>query len=85
MKGNTRMLVEIDGYFYRMLIFSEKDLSEREMRKIYDQLMNEGIPFRELPDTPCKRYNMKKVRILEGIRIDIVIDKDTDRIYKPQY
>jgi|GEM_PF-4476030 len=43
------MLVEIDGYFDRMLLYSEKDLSEREMRKIYDQLMNEGIPFRELP------------------------------------
>ncbi|KOP67261.1 hypothetical protein AMS62_19910 [Bacillus sp. FJAT-18019] len=79
------MIVEIDGYFDRTLLHSEKDLSERELRKIYDQIKNEGISWRELPNTLCNRYNMKKVGILEGIRIDIVIDTDTDRIYKPHY
>lgn len=79
------MIVEIDGYFDRTLLYSKKDFSERELRKIYDQLKNEGISWRELPNTLCEKYNMKKAEIVEGIKIDIVMDTDTDRIYKPHY
>lgn len=79
------MIVEIDGYFDRTLLLSEKDLSEGKLREIYDQLKSEGISWRELPDILCKRYNMKKDEKLESVIIDIVIDTDTEQIYRPHY
>jgi len=79
------MLIEIDGYFNQTVLSTEEDLSEREIREFYEQLKNEGISWVELSELFCNRFNMKIEEKIDGIRIDIVIDTDTDRIYKPYY
>lgn len=79
------MIIETDGYFSRMHLRSEKDISEKEIREFYDQLRIEGISWAEIPDKLCERFDLRKEEIHEGIRVDFVIDTDTELIYKPRY
>lgn len=79
------MIIEIDGYFLSTILCSDKEFSKGDLINMYDDLKNKGIPRKQLPETLCRLYSMEKKEEIEGLRIDIVIDTDTDRIYKPQY
>lgn len=78
------MIIEIDGYFLRTILRSDKEFSKGDLINMYDDLKN-NISRKQLPETLCRLYSMEKQEEMEGLRIDIVIDTDTDRIYKPQY
>lgn len=79
------MIIEIDGYFLRTILRSDKELSKDEIKNIYEDLRRKGTSCKQLPETFCRLYNMEIQEEIEGLRINIVIDTDTDRIYKPQY
>ena len=52
---------------------------------MYLELKNEIESITELPKAFCTRYNMTELIRTNETKPDIVIDTDTDRIYKPQY
>lgn len=55
------------------------------MKQIYLDLKNKIEVIDELPKTLCKDYNMIEITKTIDNKVDIVIDTDTDRIYKPNY
>jgi len=59
-KKIENMIIEIDGYFNRTFLSSEKDLSERELREFYEQLKSECVSCVEISELFCNRFNMKK-------------------------
>jgi len=76
------MLVFIDSYFGDRLISgrkcSLKELQER-LRKIID--MSHGEDFTTLF---CRVYNFEEFQFDNDFEIDMVIDLDTYRVYKPR-
>lgn len=79
------MIIEIDGYFYQALLQSSHNYSIRTLKVMYLELKNEIESITELPKAFCTRYNMTELIRTNETKPDIVIDTDTDRIYKPQY
>ncbi|MNI98593.1 hypothetical protein D3C73_1574680 [compost metagenome] len=52
---------------------------------MYLDLKSKIESLTELPIVFCTTYNMTEINRTNETKPDIVIDTDTDRIYKPQY
>ncbi|MEB4782777.1 hypothetical protein ACT3XG_17270 [Paenibacillus polymyxa] len=59
--------------------------SLKEIEKIYLDIKNKIQIIDKLPKELCKYYNMIEVNKNKEIKVDMVIDTDTDRLYKPYY
>ncbi|MNP66204.1 hypothetical protein D3C76_1618840 [compost metagenome] len=79
------MIIEIDGYFYQALLQSTQNYSIRTIKEMYLDLKSKIESLTELPIVFCTTYNMTEINRTNETKPDIVIDTDTDRIYKPQY
>ncbi|WP_348620212.1 hypothetical protein [Paenibacillus polymyxa] len=79
------MIIEIDGYFNSVLLQSDENFSLNEIEGIYLDLKAKIKVIDEIPNRFCKEYNMIEIDKAIKNKADIVIDTDTDRIYKPVY
>lgn len=79
------MIIEVDGYFNQALLQSDVNYSLEEMEQIYLVLKTKIELIDELPKLLCEHYNMLEIDKNIENKVDIVIDTDTDRIYKPNY
>ncbi|WP_031461878.1 hypothetical protein [Paenibacillus polymyxa] len=79
------MIIEIEGYFNQTVLQADENYSLKEIEKIYLDIKNKIQIIDKLPKELCKYYNMIEVNKNKEIKVDIVIDTDTDRIYKPYY
>ncbi|QDY83493.1 hypothetical protein FQU75_08740 [Paenibacillus polymyxa] len=79
------MIIEIEGYFNQTVLQADENYSLEEIEKISLDLKNKIQIIDKLPRELCKYYNMIEVNKNKEIKVDMVIDTDTDRIYKPYY
>lgn len=79
------MIIEIDGYFYQALLQSTQYYSTSAMKEMYFELKSRIESLSELPKAFCTTYNMIEIIRTNETKPDIVIDTDTDRIYRPHY
>ncbi|AHM67175.1 hypothetical protein LK13_04890 [Paenibacillus polymyxa] len=79
------MIIEIEGYFNQTVLQADENYSLKEIEKIYLDIKNKIQIIDKLPKELCKYYNMIEVNKNKEIKVDMVIDTDTDRIYKPYY
>ncbi|WP_337100107.1 hypothetical protein [Paenibacillus sp. YIM B09110] len=85
MSGDVFLIIEIDGYFHQALIYTSQDYSMMRISEMYIEIKRKIELLNELPRAFCTTYNMTEIESTNETKADIVIDIDTDRIYKPQY
>lgn len=77
------MIIEIDGYENGILLKSNRKLSINEIRGVYIKAKVLSRTPSDLPRIICEIGDMEIVSYDDGTS-QIVIDTDTDRIYKPR-
>ncbi|MCD1260733.1 hypothetical protein B5M42_018180 [Paenibacillus athensensis] len=79
------MLIEIDGYFKQAWLQTTAAYTVAELRALYDDFQeNKGSLSLELDVWLCREHGMSMLKNPSG-NADIIIDTDTDRIYKPKW
>lgn len=78
------MIIEIDGYYHQVLLIG-KICSKRQLGKKYRKAKCLTCNIKELPDVLCQLYNFEQIPYNSIVKVDFVIDTDTDRIYSPFY
>ncbi|RFB12172.1 hypothetical protein DZB84_19215 [Bacillus sp. HNG] len=78
------MIIEIDGYFQQVLLTGKK-CSKQQLEQMYLKAKELNFEQRDFSDVFCKIYNFEQIPYSEAIKVDFVIDTDTDRIYSPTY
>lgn len=78
------MIIEIDGFFHQALLIG-KACSKRQLCQKYRQAKDLTYNLKELPNVFCKLYNFEQIPYDANLKVDFVIDTDTDRIYSPSY
>ncbi|MFD0618279.1 hypothetical protein ACFQZR_12475 [Paenibacillus sp. GCM10027629] len=78
------MVIEIDGFYCRVLITGKK-CSKQELKQKYIQAKKLALHIRDVPEIFCRLHNFEQLRYEGDIQVDIVIDTDTDKIYEPNY
>ncbi|MGG4108382.1 hypothetical protein AAXB25_31275 [Paenibacillus lautus] len=79
------MIIEVDGYFKQAILHTKENYSLEEIEQIYLDLKTKVELIDEIPKLLCKDYNMIEIDKNIVNKVDIVIDTDTDRTYKPYY
>lgn len=78
------LIIEIDGFYQQVLLIGEI-CTKQQLQQKYRQTKKQARHTREIPDVFCKLYNFKKIPYNINLKVDFVIDSDTDRIYSPFY
>ena len=78
------MIIEIDGYFNQAILTGRK-CSKQQLKQMYLQAKELTLDTGNLPSIFCRLHNFGQVSYSEDIKVDFVIDTDTDRIYSPSY
>lgn len=78
------MIIEIDGYFQRVLLTGKK-CSKQQLKLMYLKAKELTFEPRDFSNVFCKFYNFEQIPYSEAPKVDFVIDTDTDRIYSPTY
>ncbi|MEG0260340.1 MAG: hypothetical protein RR651_10745 [Lysinibacillus sp.] len=78
------MIVEFDGYDKQELVFG-KSHSIEELRMMYFSIRLVGLSEGNLVDLFCRKFSFEAYPYDSKIQVDMVIDTDTDRIYRPRY
>ena len=78
------MIIKIDGYFNQTILTGRK-CSEQQLKQMYFQAKELTLDTGYLPNIFCRLHNFEQFPYSEDIKIDFVIDTDTDRIYSPSY
>lgn len=78
------MIIEIDGYFNQAILTGRK-CSKQQLKQMYLQTKELTLDTRNLPNIFCRLHKFEQVHYSEDIKVDFVIDTDTDRIYLPSY
>ncbi|MGF7036193.1 hypothetical protein J2T17_007245 [Paenibacillus mucilaginosus] len=76
------LIVEIDGYFRRALV-AGRECSKEELKQKYLQVKELASHVRDVPEIFCRLHNFEQLHYDDGLKVDYVIDTDTDKIYKP--
>jgi len=79
------LIIELDGYFLHKYLLSNSDLEISELERVFGQITVRGERPEGIYEYLCKEYGMKEIEKINDRRIDIVIDLDTFKIYKPIY
>ena len=78
------MIIEIDGFFKQSLLIGRK-CSKQQLKQMYLQAKELTFDPIDFPNVFCRLYNFEQVPYSEDIKVDFVVDTDTDRIYSPSY
>lgn len=79
-----RIIIEIDS-FYRQAIVYGKKYTKQEVKKMYLKVHALTTNLTEIPELFCRLYYFKQLLYSPDIKVDFVIDTDTNIIYFPQY
>ncbi|QOY36614.1 hypothetical protein AWH56_002760 [Anaerobacillus isosaccharinicus] len=78
------MIIELDGYFHQVLLTGKK-CSKQQLKQKYLEAKNLTTDIKDLPALFCSLHKFEVLSNDEHIKVDYVIDTDTDRIYSPSY
>ncbi|MFS0595095.1 hypothetical protein AB1L05_26390 [Cytobacillus horneckiae] len=78
------LVIEIEGYFLQVLLIG-KSCSEQQLKEKYLQAKELSYDLKDLPPAFCKLHNFELIPYDCDIKVEFVIDIDTDRIYTPTY
>ena len=78
------MIIEIDGFFKQALLTGRK-CSKQQLKQMYLQAKELTFAPSDFPNVFCRLHNFEQVPYSEDIKVDFVVDTDTDRIYSPSY
>lgn len=78
------MIIKIEGYFFQNLITGPL-CTQEELYQKYIEAKMLSLNIRDLPDIFCRLHNFDRLRFEDDTEVVIVIDTDTDRIYRPIY
>ena len=78
------MIIEMDGYFNQAILIG-RECSKQQLKQMYLQAKKLTLDTGNLPNIFCRLHNFEQVPHSEDIKVDFVIDLDTDRIYSPSY
>jgi hypothetical protein len=76
------LIIEIDGYFQTVLITGRK-CTKQQLKQKYLQAKELASETKNLPNVFCRLNNFELIPYAGDIKVDFVIDTDTDRIYSP--
>lgn len=79
------MIIEVDGYLIHSYFISEKDINHQELKTTYRKIKKLSSKTEEIPSLLKEHLNLREIQNDGGLKVDYVIDTDTDRIYKPRY
>lgn len=78
------MIIEIDGFFNQGFLTGRK-CSKQKLKQMYLQAKKLSFDLNEFPEFFCRIHNFEQVHYSADIKVDFVLDTDTDRIYSPSY
>lgn len=78
------MIIELDGYFHQVLLTGKK-CSKQQLKQKYLEAKKLTTDIKDLPALFCRLHTFEELSHHEHIKVDYVIDTDTDRIYSPSY
>jgi hypothetical protein len=78
------LIIEIDGYFHQDLLTGKKCTRQQLIVK-YLQAKELTIEVKDLHNLFCRLHNFEQILYNNELRVDFIIDTDTDRIYAPIY
>ena len=78
------MIIEIDGYFQQVFL-SGKKCSRQQLIQKYLQVKKLTYEMKGFPNVFCRIHNFEQIPCDCEIKVDFVIDTDTDRVYSPSY
>lgn len=78
------IIIEIDGYFNQAILTGRK-CSKQHLKQMYLQTKELTLDTRNLPTIFCEFHKFEQIPYSKDIKVDYVIDTDTDRIYSPSY
>jgi hypothetical protein len=81
----TILIIEIDGYFINAFFVCERYINHQELIINYRETREICSKTEEIPVLLKELLNLREIQKYEGLKVDFVIDTDTDRIYKPRY
>lgn len=79
------MIIEIDGYFAQAYLKADRDYSLDELSSLYARLSSKAASVHDLAIMFCETSRMIPIEGTSELKPDVVMDTDTDRIYKPRY
>lgn len=78
------MIIKIDSFFNQAL-FTGRKYSKKQLKQMYLQAKEGTFDLRDFPKVFCRLHNFEEIPYSEDIKVDFVLDTDTDRIYSPSY
>ena len=78
------MIIEMDGYFNQAILTGRK-CSKQQLKQMYLQAKKLTLDTGNLPNIFGRLHNFEQIPYSKDIKVDFVIDTDTDRIYPPSY
>lgn len=78
------MIIEIDGYCHQVLLKGKK-CSKQELKQKYLQAKKLTHDIKDLPTIFLRLHKFEPLPYAVDVKVEFVIDTDTDRIYSPSY
>ncbi|GAA2699470.1 hypothetical protein GCM10009865_05490 [Aeromicrobium ponti] len=78
------LIIEIEGYFFQVFLTGKK-CSKQQLKQKYLQAKELTCEIKDLPNVFCRLHNFEQLPYEGDIKVEFVIDTDTDRIYSPSY
>lgn len=79
------MIIEIDGYYTQCLLACDLNISHQELSENYRIAKDLCSKTKDIPMQLKILLNLREVLEFEGLRVDYVVDTDTEMIYTPRY
>jgi hypothetical protein len=79
------LIIEIEGFLNNQILITSKKCSKQQLKQMYFQAKKITYESKDFPDVFCRLYNFERIVYSDDIRVDYVLDTDTDRIYSPSY
>jgi hypothetical protein len=78
------LIIELDGYFHQVLLLGKK-CNKHQLKQKYLEAKESTTEIKDIPALFCRLHNFEELPHHEHMKVDYVIDTDTDRIYSPSY
>jgi hypothetical protein len=78
------MVIYVDGYYRGVALETGAFISRDELSTIYLNFIKDN-KREAFPELLCEKFGFRFIESKGDRQYDLVIDTDTDRIYKPTY
>ncbi|CAI8971316.1 PepSY_like domain-containing protein [Brevibacillus sp. IT-7CA2] len=79
------MLIEVTGHFTDEIILHGKKHEILELKNMVAYALEQSEQTSDFPHVFCKLFNFELIPYSPDIKVDVVFDTDTHRIYQPFY